>query len=229
MSNRVFLLAGAAAVVFLAACQSEPSTPATNVPAPPAAAATPTAATTPAASAIPPAVPVAGPDSVVLRQFVPAGYRILDSATGDLNRDEFPDKLLALDSVQVEGDTFGSESVRPLLVLLGDAQGRFTLAARNDHAVLCSGCGGMMGDPYQGLTIKDGYFSVEHYGGSSWRWTRVITFRYEPTSRRWWLHRDGGETFHSADPDKTETHMKTVRDFGRIRFEQFTGEEANGE
>lgn len=166
---------------------------------------------------------------MVLRRFVPAGYRILDAATGDLNRDAFPDKLLALDSMQTEEETLGSETLRPLLVLLGDAQGSFTLAARNDHAVLCHGCGGVMGDPYQGLTIKNGYFSVEHYGGSAWRWTRVTTFRYELATRRWWLHRVGGETFHATSPDSAKSYMSTVRDFGRVRFEQFTGDEGSTE
>ncbi|AHJ96582.1 hypothetical protein Hsw_0987 [Hymenobacter swuensis DY53] len=175
------------------------------------------------------ATPTAVPDSVVLRRFVPAGYRILDTATGDLNRDAYPDKLLALDSVPTDPEAFGSEALRPLLVLLGNAQGDYRLAARNDHAVLCGGCGGVMGDPYQGLTIKNGYFSLEHYGGSGWRWTRIITFRHDPATRRWWLHRVGGETFHSASPDSAQSYMHTARDFGRVSFEQFTGDEGAGE
>ena len=166
---------------------------------------------------------------MVLRRFVPAGYRILDSATGDLNRDAYPDKLLALDSVQTNPEAYGSEALRPLLVLLGNAQGTYRLAARNDYAVLCSGCGGVLGDPYQSLTIKNGYFSVEHYGGSAWRWTRIVTFRYDPETRRWWLHRVGGETFHAASPDSAQSYMHTTRNFGRVSFEQFTGDEGGGE
>ncbi len=147
--------------------------------------------------------------------------------TGDLNRDAYPDKLLVLDSVQTDTTgVLGSAALRPLLVLTSNAQGQYTLAARNDNAAMCSGCGGMMGDPYQGLTIKNGYFSVEHYGGSAWRWTHIVTFKYNPTDHHWYLHREGGDSFHAADPDKVETHVKTIRDFGRVRFEQYTGDEA---
>ncbi|GAB2767814.1 hypothetical protein GCM10027175_00780 [Hymenobacter latericoloratus] len=151
---------------------------------------------------------------------------MLDMETGDLNRDAYPDKLLVLDSVQTDSTAFGSEARRPLLVLTSNVQGQYTLAARNDNAAMCSGCGGMMGDPYQGLTIKNGYFSVEHYGGSAWRWTHIVTFKYNPADHHWYLHREGGDSFHAADPEKVETHVKTTRDFGRVRFEQYTGEEA---
>ena len=104
-----------------------------------------------------------------------------------------------------------------------NAQGQYTLAARNDNTVMCSDCGGMMGDPYQGLTIKNGYFSVEHYGGSGWRWTYIITFKYNPIDHHWYLHRAGGDSFHASNPDSAKTHIETPRDFGRIRFERYLG------
>lgn len=159
-----------------------------------------------------------------MRQFVPAGYRLLDMETGDLNRDAYPDKLLVLDTIQTDTTVTGSEARRPLLLLTADAQGRYTLAARNDNSVLCSGCGGMMGDPYQGLTIKKGYFSVEHYGGTGWRWTHILTFKYNPADAHWYLHRAGGESYHTGRPDDVKTHIETTRDFGRIRFEQYQGD-----
>ncbi|WP_139920190.1 hypothetical protein [Hymenobacter sp. DG01] len=209
-----------ALALSLLACQSKPESAATQAPA-----VAPVA--TPSVPANPPSTPV-GPDSAALvQQFVPAGYRLLDMETGDLNRDAYPDKLLVLDSVQTDTTgVLGSAALRPLLVLTSNAQGQYTLAARNDNAAMCSGCGGMMGDPYQGLTIKNGYFSVEHYGGSAWRWTHIVTFKYNPTDHHWYLHREGGDSFHAADPDKVETHVKTIRDFGRVRFEQYTGDEA---
>jgi hypothetical protein len=71
------------------------------------------------------------------------------------------------------------------------------------------------------VVIKKGFFSVEHYGGSNWRWTRTITFRYSPTEKKWFLHKDGGESFMATDPDKATSKVKTVRDFGKVPFESF--------
>jgi hypothetical protein len=35
------------------------------------------------------------------------------------------------------------------------------------------------------------------------------------------LHKDGGENFHASDPDKSETKIKTTKDFGKLSVEQF--------
>jgi hypothetical protein len=105
-----------------------------------------------------------------IQNFIPAGYVLLDSASGDLNRDSYRDLVLVLKKNREEDSV---DVPRPLLLLLGSAAG-YSLAGRNDNVVLCYSCGGVFGDPYQGITIKNGYFSIEHYGGSNWRWTRVI-------------------------------------------------------
>lgn len=203
------------------ACQSNPDNAASTLP-PATADTTATPIVAPAAATT---TPQAGavPDSVLLQPYVPAGYRILDIATGDLNRDIYPDKLVALDSVETDSASHGSFALRPLLLLTGSAQGRYTIAARNDHTVLCSGCGGMMGDPYQQMVIKNGYFSVEHYGGTGWRWTHIVTFKYRAVDQHWYLHREGGDSFHTSRPEEVETDAKTVQDFGRVRFEQYAG------
>ena len=78
-----------------------------------------------------------------------------------------------------------------------------------------------MGDPFMGIKIKNGYFSVEHYGGSSWRWTRIITYKYSKQDKEWFLHKDGSESFHASEPQKVETKIKTTKDFGQIKFEEF--------
>jgi hypothetical protein len=110
---------------------------------------------------------------------------------------------------------------RPLLLLLGQNDGSLKLAARNDYVVLCGSCGGVMGDPFEGITIKDGYFSIEHSGGAGWRWTRIITFKWSEPDKDWRLHRDGGVSYHAGDPDKMEEDVKTVKDFGVVPFGKF--------
>jgi hypothetical protein len=158
-----------------------------------------------------------------ITKFIPEGYSLLDSATGDLNLDAYPDMLLVLkkNGEDSTSDIVDHQEKRPLLILTGQADKQFKLSARNDNTVYCVNCGGMMGDPYMGIVIKKGYFSIEHYGGSAWRWTRIITYKYSTAEKYWYLHKDGGDSFHTSDPDKVETKIRTTKEFGKVRFEQF--------
>jgi hypothetical protein len=115
-----------------------------------------------------------------LKQLIPADFTILDSASGDINKDGVRDLVIILRN---KYETFNTDTTRPLLLLEGNLKRRYKLLARNDSVVLCMGCGGVHGDPYQGITVKSGYFSIEHFGGSGWRWTRIITFKYDPKKR----------------------------------------------
>jgi hypothetical protein len=134
------------------------------------------------------------------KHFIPKGFTLLDSASGDINEDGFTDLILILKNhTEVEM----SDTTRPLLILQGSKNKTYTLIARNDHVVLCQACGGVFGDPYASLVVKHNYFSIEHYGGSNWRWTRIITFKYDLKTKQYVLHKDGGESFHTSDPDKT--------------------------
>ena len=156
-------------------------------------------------------------------KFIPEGYSLLDTATGDLNLDSYPDMLLALkkDGEEQTSDVTEHPEKRPLMILLGQPEGTFRLAAKNDNSIYCVDCGGVMGDPYQSMVIKKGFFSIEHYGGSAWRWTRIVTFKYNVAERKWFLFKDGGDSFHTADPGKVRRTVKTVKDFGKVPFEKF--------
>jgi hypothetical protein len=154
---------------------------------------------------------------------IPDGYYIIDTCSGDLNLDNYPDYLIVLaqngeDSLAKIG---GEDIKRRLLLLTGAADQTYTLAAQSDNVVLCAGCGGMMGDPYQTLVIKKGYFTVEHYGGSGERWALTTTFKYAPADSTWWLHKDGVESFLVAEPEKRIIEIRTAKDFGKVKFTEF--------
>lgn len=153
------------------------------------------------------------------REFIPAGFSLLDSASGDINKDGNSDFLIILKNDQEETSM---DTTRPLLLLLGKGNGLYKLEARNDSVVLCRGCGGVFGDPYAGVTVKNNFFSVEHYGGSSWRWTRIITFRYDAKTKQIFLHRDAGESFHVENPEKTKAYAYTKEDYGRLLFSKYS-------
>jgi hypothetical protein len=158
-----------------------------------------------------------------LLTFVPKDYTILDTVTGNLNLDKYPDMILVLkkNGEEKTSDVVNHPEKRPLLILVGQPDGTFKLVARNDNTVYCIDCGGMMGDPYQGITIKNGYFSVEHYGGSAWRWTRTITYKYSKVKNYWFLHKDGSESFHASEPEKVKSKTRTIKNFGKVAFDKF--------
>ena len=150
--------------------------------------------------------------------FVPKSFIILDSASGDFNKDAYTDLLIIL---KYENEDAFSDSIRPLLLLAGTADDSYALMLRNDSVVLCAGCGGALGDPFQGITTKSGEFSIEYYGGSAWRWTRTTTFRYDASSSDHILQKDGGVSFHISDPDKQEDYLLNEEGWGKLSLRQY--------
>lgn len=158
-----------------------------------------------------------------LKEFVPPGFSFLGGEKGNLNLDKYADVVLVLkkDNEKETSDVVNNPEKRPLLILLGQADKTYKLAARNDNTVYCVDCGGVFGDPFDSLTITNGNFSINHYGGSSWRWTRIITYKYSPAEKKWYLFRDGAESFHASEPNKVKTTIKTAKNFGKVSFEKF--------
>lgn len=157
-----------------------------------------------------------------LAQFVPEGYTAIDTTYGNLNLDQYQDMIMVLKKNGEDTATdIDNPERRPLLILTGQPDNSFQLAARNDNVVLCINCGGAMGDPFTGITIKNGYFSAEHYGGSAWRWTHIITFKYAPADKNWYLHKIGYESFHALNPKEATSRTETTKDFGKLPFDKF--------
>ena len=158
-----------------------------------------------------------------IADLISENYSPLNVTRGDLDLDGIEDIVLILkkDDEEATSDVVDHPEKRPLFLFLGQADGSYVLVAENENAVLCVSCGGILGDPFQGVTIKDGYFSVEHYGGSAWRWTRIVTFKYDSKDKKWYLHKDGGDSYHNAEPDKITSEVKTVKDFGIVPFENY--------
>lgn len=153
-----------------------------------------------------------------VKKYIPDNYTACDFVKGDLNRDKYGDAIVIL----CRNDEFSEMDIkRPLLIFKGDAKGNLEFVSRNDNVVYCAKCGGIFGDPYVRTVIKKGYFTVEHYGGSAWRWSRLVTFQYNRKLDNWYLHRDGGESFHVNDPQQKKSFMKTRKDFGNVPFEKF--------
>lgn len=163
------------------------------------------------------------PTKPSLISFAPEGYTILDSTTGDLNLDSFPDVVLILH--KDHEDTITDDLPRPLLLLTGQPNGSLKLSARNDSAVDCYRCGGLKGDPYQQTVIKKGFFSLEFFGGSSETWTRIVTFKYAVADNTWYLHKISEDASFPRNPDlKEPPTIWSKKHFGTISFTKYNSD-----
>ena len=156
------------------------------------------------------------------KPFVAPGTRPLAFEVADLNRDGRPDAVLVLEPALKPGDDEFEERPRPLLILVGQSDGTYREAARNAKVVYCSRCGGMMGDPFQGVTVGPGTFTVENAGGSSWRWGVSYRFNYSRRDDAWQLVRVREEDFHASDAATAKTVVSTPpKHFGKIDIADF--------
>lgn len=129
-----------------------------------------------------------------IEDFVPEGYTLHKKFEGMLNADDKKDAILIIAKKGMD-----DSADRPMLLLISNEAGNYEQVARNDKAILCAGCGGMLGDPFQQIAIKDGYFTIEHFGGSADRWARYSTFKYDTAKKDWLWHKDATELTSAHD------------------------------
>jgi hypothetical protein len=157
------------------------------------------------------------------KPFVAAGTRPLAFEVADLNRDGRPDAILVLEAEKDDPESDGRP--RTLLILAGQADGTFREAARNAKIVYCSRCGGMMGDPFNGVDVGPGTFTVTNAGGSSWRWGVSYRFNYSRRDDAWQLVRVQEDDYHASDAAKAKTIVSTPpKHFGKIDIAAFDPE-----
>ena len=149
-----------------------------------------------------------------LKPYVLQGYEVMDVVKGDLNNDKQDDYILILKTIGEDTLTFDNpdwEAPRPLLIIIRQPNGKLKSVASNTSVVLCKHCGGVMGDPYQGVTIKQGEFSINFYGGSSWRWSTDYSFKYDAIKKNWYLQSHASSSFQSGDPENTTEQSVITR------------------
>jgi hypothetical protein len=158
--------------------------------------------------------------------FVESGTKAIALEKADLNGDGRGDLILVLEKENPASDEDGFPvNQRPLLILLRGTDGKLSSAKRNERIIMCSKCGGVFGDPFEGVVAGRNTFSVEHYGGSNWRWKYSYKFNYSRIDKTWQLVRVEELHYHTSDPNKGETKIYTPpRHFGKIDVADFDPE-----
>jgi opacity protein-like surface antigen len=151
--------------------------------------------------------------------FVPRGWKLEGDegeATGDLNKDGAPDKVLRLvEDVPVERpDGVYNTRYRALVVLLGQTGGGLKRAAVATRLLGCSLCAGALGDPEGGnitVEIKGGVLNVHQLSGSREATDLTQRFRYDAASGRFALIGQDVETYDRAEgnSDSVSTNYLT--------------------
>jgi hypothetical protein len=158
--------------------------------------------------------------------FVEAGTKAIAVEAADLNGDGRGDFVLVLEreNPAKDADDFPVNQ-RPLLLLVRGEDGKLSAAKRNERLVMCSRCGGVFGDPFEGVTAGRNTFTVDFYGGSNWRWKYTYKFNYSRVDKTWQLVRAEEISYHTSDPDKMKTRVYTPpRDYGKIDLADFDPE-----
>ncbi len=156
---------------------------------------------------------------------LPASQALLAWAAADLNRDGRPDAILVSEAKAAGED----DGPRLLQVLLRQPDGKLKVAVRSERAVMCRQCGGVFGDPFEGIQTQAGGFSLLHYGGSNWRWREDFRFAWSRRDQTWQLVAVDSLSYHTSDPDKqSQKHARPPRDFGLINLADFDYENWQG-
>lgn len=160
------------------------------------------------------------------QKFINTGYTILDVIEGDLNLDKYPDAILTLR--KIEEDNYNVTRLeeiqmeRPMLLLIGQEDKTYMLAAKNDNALRCLNCFGELGDYFSEMGIKKGFFGIsENVGGGSFRGYSRYTFEYSRSKKNWYLLEIKEKVFGRYIEEEDKDYYKNKKDFGEVRFDKF--------
>ncbi len=161
---------------------------------------------------------------VDVRPFVPTGSDPIMLKAADLDGNGQQDYVLVTEerASREEGESAGG---RTLWILVRGPDGRLMLAKSNASAIYSADMGGMMGDPFVGVSASTRSFEIEHYGGSAWRWSTSSRFNYSKRDNTWQLVRVQNESFHAPDANDSEVTVETPpKHFGKIDIADFDPE-----
>jgi len=154
-----------------------------------------------------------------LNSLLPPQWKVIDSASGDLNNDKTEDLALVLEfyAAVKESRAYGdndteiiTEIQKPRMLAIYFKQGRnYKLALQNNDFILRSEEGGAMGDPLRPMNIQTNTLVLNYEGGAGWKWQLNYTFKH--TSNTWQLINAENCSFHGASGEMTRKEYDFVK------------------
>lgn len=111
---------------------------------------------------------------IVLGQDIPKNYVVIDSISGDLDNDNIKELVVVFNTKSTE-----NENVPRELRIYKKRNKKWINWKNSEQALYGSREGGMVGDPYAGIEIKNGILLISHFGGSSWKWGHTDKYRFQ--------------------------------------------------
>ena len=161
-----------------------------------------------------------------IKPFVVAGMKAGAYAKADLNGDGTLDYILVLEqSITVDSEM----NTRPALIIVRDARGKLSVAARNRLAIFCRGCIGGTNDPFVGIEIGRRGFTITNRGGARDSWVGNYEFSYSRREKTWQLSRVVEANYEAGNPKPVWKKAFTPpKYFGKINFADFDPEDYLG-
>lgn len=148
------------------------------------------------------------------KNWMPLNSTLVDSFAGNLDNDKIEDAILVVEK---------QDGKRALIVLNGKSNGDYRITGKSNNVLLCKTCGGLMGDPFSSIEIKDKKFTVEQVGGSGLRWQIETTFAWSRIDNQWQLINVTETNFNVTNPEISVVCIFTPKrkDFGKISLEAY--------
>jgi len=104
----------------------------------------------------------------------PDGYEVMGDTLGDLDKDNIEERVIVYNTNRQTD--MGSE--RELHIYKQNDKG-WERWHQSTGPVMPSENGGVMGDPFQGISIENGSLVINHFGGSRQKWAYTHRYRYQ--------------------------------------------------
>ncbi|WP_115810340.1 hypothetical protein [Winogradskyella pacifica] len=144
----------------------------------------------------------------------PKHFKILDKKEGDLDNDGVFEKVIVYDT-EKETD-MGTERQ---IYIYKKNHNKWELWKKSVGAILPSEHGGMMGDPFEGISIDRNCIVINHSGGARQRWHYTHRFRYQSDAFQLI-----GVTVNFGSPCDNFFNFDYNLSNGKINFEQETSD-----
>ena len=107
---------------------------------------------------------------------IPKQYRPIREISGDLNKDGVDERIVVYNMKETEDDVNG---INREIIIFRNENEKWISWHRSTKAIGNSKDGGMMGDPFEDIEIKNGVLIISHSGGSSWKWSHQDKYRFQ--------------------------------------------------